>query len=99
MFIGYKLLPNKVSSITAEAEAIVDFYGPDMTNEMNFLAELEMWKAHCSQLPQAKKNNKTLLDALKFADRDFFPNVHSILKLILTLPVGCVSDPFQPCNG
>ena len=33
MFIGYKLLPNKVSSISTEAvEAIVDFYGPDMPN-------------------------------------------------------------------
>ena len=37
MFIGYKLLPNKVSSITTEAvEAIVDFYGPDMPNKMNW---------------------------------------------------------------
>lgn len=94
MFIGYKLLPNKVSNITTEAVgAITDFYGPDMPNKMNFQAELEVWKAHCLQLPQAQNEKMILLDALKFADRDFFPNVHDILKLILTLPVGSV-----PCE-
>ena len=55
MFLGYKLLPNTVSSITAETvEAIVDFYGPDMPNKSNFQPELEMWKGNCLQLLRPK---------------------------------------------
>ena len=33
------------------------------------------------------------MEALQLADRDFFPNIHEIFKLILTSPVGSV-----PCE-
>ena len=87
MFIGYKLLPSKVSSITIttkEVEAITDFYGIDMPGRDHFEAEVEVWKAHCLQIPQSETNEIALQDALKIADSDFFPNVHSIPKLVLT---------------
>ena len=51
-----------------------------------------VWKAHCLQT-QSESNEITLLDALRIADSEFFPNIHSILKLVLTLPVGSV-----PCE-
>ncbi len=94
MFIGYKLLPNKVSEMTSqEKEAVESFYGPDMPNRVNFCSEVEVWKSKCSRLPQAENETITLLGALKLADEEFFPNVHAVLKLILTLPVGSV-----PCE-
>ena len=54
---------------------------------------MEVWKARCLQT-QSECNEITLLDALRIADSEFFPNIHSILKLVLTLPVGSV--PCEP---
>ena len=48
-----------------------------------------MWKAECSLILE----KMDLIAALKHADRDFFPNINSVLKLMLTLPVGAV-----PCE-
>ena len=85
MFLDYKLLPNTVFSITTKTvEDMANYYGPDMPNKSNFQPELEMYKANILQLPQVKKNEITLLDALTVADRNFFHNVHRIFKLILT---------------
>ena len=43
--------------------------------------------------PQSETNEIPLQDTLKIANSDFFPNVHSILKLVLTLLVGSI-----PCD-
>ena len=48
-----------------------------------------MWKAECSLILE----KMDLIAALKHADRDFFPNINSVLKLMLTLPVDAV-----PCE-
>ena len=91
MFIGYKLLLSSVSSITLdEVNAIENFYGPDMPNRSLFQSELETWKAECSLVQEM---NMDLTAGLKCADRDFFPNSNSMLKLMLTVPVGAV-----PCE-
>ena len=50
-----------------------------------------MWKEKCVEhLPDDQLEKITLVDALKLADKEFFPNVYEVLKLILTLPVGSV---------
>ena len=91
MFLGHKLMHGKVSDITnQEIESIKSFYGYDLPNVGCFESEIEIWKAKCSQEELAPS---TLLDTLKLADCNFFPNVHAIIKLILTLPVGSV-----PCE-
>ena len=51
-----------------------------------------MWKSHSLQT-QFESHEITLLDALQITDSEFFPNIHSILKLVLTLQVGSV-----PCE-
>ncbi len=90
MFIGYKLLPSLVSCITSdEVSAIETFYGPDMPNKTLFHSELEVWKAKCLLIHE----QTDLINALKHADREFFPNIYTVLKLMLTLPVGAV-----PCE-
>ena len=94
-FTGHNLHPSKVSQITStEVKTIEDFYGEDLPNRMAFAAEVEMWKEKCVEhLPDDQLEKMTLVDALKLADKEFFPNVHEVLKLILTLPVGSV-----PCE-
>ena len=91
-FIGYKLLPNTLCNITPrEVNAIELFYGPDMPNQSLFQSELEVWKAECTALHNREEMD--LIEALKIADKEFSPNIHSVLLLILTLPVGAV-----PCE-
>ena len=89
-FHGYKLHPSKVSQVTsAEVKAIEDLYGEDLPNRITFAAEVEMWKQKCRDLvPHDQLEKMRLVDALTFADKEFFPNVYEVLKLILTLPVG-----------
>ena len=70
MFMGYKLLSSKVSSITTqEVKAtricIANFYGPNMPGGDNFETEVEAWKAHCLQISQSKTNEIALQAALK----------------------------------
>lgn len=91
MFTGYKLLPKKVSNVTTkDLEAIEKQYGPDMPDRQAFQAEAEVWKTHCAARGAEKCS---VLDALQLANADFFPNVHEVFKLILTLPIGSV-----PCE-
>ena len=58
-----------------------------------FRAELEMWKLKCSTLAQKYKLKPGVIGALKIADKEFYPNVYEIIKLIATLPIGAV-----PCE-
>ena len=64
-----------------------------MPNEMTFKAEFEVWKKKCAGLPTGERYNIQLMESLQLADKDFFPNIHEIFKLILTSPIGSV-----PCK-
>ena len=87
---GYNLHPDKQLQIKqAEIKAIEEFYGEDIPSKSMFAAEVQMWKQKCKELLQDDQLEKLrLVDALNIADKDFFPNIHEVLKLILTLPVG-----------
>lgn len=63
-----------------------------LTNQ-HLNAEVEVWKTKCSCISQKESEKIKLLDVLILADSEFFPNVHEIVKLMLTLPVGSV-----PCE-
>ncbi|XP_062503905.1 52 kDa repressor of the inhibitor of the protein kinase-like [Corticium candelabrum] len=89
MFLGFSLLPNFVLDLTTDdKEAITRFFSPDLPKPETFDTEILIWKSECSEVPRAERLNATLLDTLQLADKDFYPNVHAILKLLLTLPVG-----------
>ena len=60
----------------------------------SFEGEVEKWKIKFDQRESPSVLSKySLSDALKDADKEFSPNIHEIMKLILTLPVGSV-----PCE-
>ncbi|XP_062513453.1 uncharacterized protein LOC134189228 [Corticium candelabrum] len=87
MFLGFSLLPNFVLDLTTDdKEAITRFFSPDLPKPETFDTEILIWKSECSEVPRAERLNATLLDTLQLADKDFYPNVHAILKLLLTLP-------------
>ena len=91
LYLGYKLLPSKVSSMSDEdLEAIEEYYGPDLPHKSTFQGEVKKWKTKAKNL---SAQNHSLLDTLMLADTNFFPNIHEIMKLMLTIPVGAV-----PCE-
>ena len=71
-------------------DIIEKYYGPDLPCRQSFQGEIEKWKTKYSHETPEECD---LVDALAVADRDFFPNIHEIMRLILTLPVGSV-----PCE-
>jgi len=48
--------------------------------------EVDRWVAKCIRCNLEFVN--TLTDSISYADADLYPNVHVIIKLLLTLPVG-----------
>lgn len=74
---------------SADLVSIEEHYGPDMPDREGFQYEVEVWKTHCA----AHEQVGSVIEALLLADSEFFPNVHEIFKLILTLPIGTV-----PCE-
>ena len=95
LFVGYKLLPSKLPYLTKEdVKGIEEFYGPYLPDRPSFEGEVEKWKIKFDQRESPSVLSKySLSDALKDADKEFFPNIHGMMKLILTLPVGSV-----PCE-
>ena len=94
MFTGYKLHPGKVHRITtAEIDIIQTFYEGDLPSGTTFGAEVEMWKQKFIEADKVELDKMKLVDVLPLADMDFFPNIHTVLRIILTIPVGSV-----PCE-
>ncbi len=94
LFLWYKLLPSKMCSLTeGDIVAIEQFYGPDLPDKVAFKCEVEKWKVMVSQTDNSSMPKHALSAALQAADSDFSPNIHEIMRLILTLPVGSV-----PCE-
>lgn len=48
--------------------------------------EIDRWIAKCNRCSLSFL--QTLTDSIRYADPALYPNIHFILKLLLTLPVG-----------
>ena len=65
---------------------ILEEYEADLPMPSTFGAELKRWKQRHNSLEE-----KSLVDIINATERDFYPNIHVILSLLLTLPVGSCS--------
>ena len=75
-------------------KAIEIFYEGDLPSVTTFEAEVEIWKEKfAAEADKAQLDKMKLVDVLPLADMEFFPNIHAILRIILTIPVGSV-----PCE-
>jgi len=61
-------------------------YMNDLPYPNNLPQEVDRWVAKCIRCNMEFVN--TLTDPISYADADLYPNVHVIIKLLLTLPVG-----------
>jgi hypothetical protein len=70
LYLGNKLLPSKVSSLSdEELEAIEEYYGPVLPYRSTFQGEVEKWKTKAKDL---SVQDYTVSDTLKLAN--LFPN-------------------------
>lgn len=68
-------------------EELVNFYLS--TDIQTVKAELNLWKTKLSRIG---KSPRTGLDAIKFCNRELFPNVFDLLQIFCTLP-GSTATP------
>ena len=53
---------------------------------------MERWKMFCAGL-QKQDSNQSLEEAIELADPNYYPNLHAVFRVLLTMPVGSV-----PCE-
>ena len=86
-FLAQYLIPSKLASFTPERELQVFMpFASDLPNN-NFAAheaEMVMWKCKWQNVTEKPI---TLIDTLKHAKPDLYPNIHRAVKVFLTLPV------------
>lgn len=89
--LGFHLMPEHLHSLTEEEENdIMKEFQEDLPAPQSFLQELHRWKQSTSNMePGVNRDISELLSTL--ATRDYYPNVHAVLSLLLTLPVGSCS--------
>jgi hypothetical protein len=87
------LLPSRVQNISTEhVEDIHNRYEDDLPDSIGFIAEMERWKMFCAGL-QKQDYNQSLEEAIELADPNYYPNLHAVFRVLLTMPVGSV-----PCE-
>lgn len=85
------LLPANIANLSEELlsklkEEFADF----LPHPSSFISEVSTWKVHMAEAEDDKRN---LLAMCSFANNNrlFYPNIHSVLLLLLSLPVGSCS--------
>lgn len=91
-FLAFKLLPGRINTLTRhEFEDIVERFQTDLADKDGISQEFERWKTFCGNLPNDGSERSSLSNAIILAD--FYPNLHVIFRILLTMPVGSV-----PCE-
>ncbi|KAH8035898.1 hypothetical protein HPB51_010650 [Rhipicephalus microplus] len=81
------LLPKFCASASlSDIDDAVQFYLGDIPSANVIEAEFTLWVNKCCQIEE-KNRPACALQALEMCSRDFFPNIHSLLSILATLPV------------
>ena len=74
----------------AEIERVFDWYSADLPQNATFQREIHRWSTFRQDL---KDKPSSLFVAFILADSDYYPNIHEIFNILLTMPIGSV-----PCE-
>lgn len=78
--LGFGCLFSK--TISDEFNELVQFY---LDTDLQIVkAELQLWHI---KLEKNKEQPKNALDALRVCNKEIFPNIHRLLKILCTIPV------------
>ena len=86
--MGMRIVPSVMmddSLQNATTDELTDFYGEDLPSPSSLQTELHLWK--CKWRSSSQPLPDTPADALMFASESMFPNIHSLLRLVCTIPV------------
>ncbi|VDI48642.1 Hypothetical predicted protein [Mytilus galloprovincialis] len=90
IFYGNYLVPSLVGKIEDKVvTAMKQEYSIDLPYSNDFGQEVHRWMAKCHR--DSLSLVTTLTGAISYADPELYPNIHLVLKLLLTLPVGSCS--------
>ena len=86
------LLPSTISSRESPAahrdlHNLMAFYEADLPCCVSFESELDLWERKWEKEPQLASTLNTPAKSLPYADKDFYPNINMLLKIMETIPV------------
>ena len=86
---GYYLMPKNLRNLTPDATELLSVaFDADLPCKGNFSVEIERWRRKVGDRP-VHQNIHGLQSAPTLADKDLYPTIHTVFKLLIVLPV-CV---------
>ena len=88
--MGMRLVPSVMidaSIPTCNPCDLVDYYGDDLPSPASLNTEIELWKHKWVSQASNPLLPDTPSGALSVASKHFIPNIHTILRLVCTVPV------------
>ena len=87
-----QLLPFEVAKITSRLRpenfsSLLQLYGSDLPSVKSFDIELDMWQNKWTGDPEQAQELNTPEKVLAHTDSDYFPNIHTLIVIMATLPV------------
>ena len=86
--MGMKIVPSVLmdNSLSASStQDLVEYYKEDLPSPSSLDVELHLWKCKWRSFSQPLPD--TPVEALAFASRSMFPNIHQLLRLVCNIPV------------
>ena len=89
----FNLLPSSIGTASQTAlskddlKNIVQLYEDDLPCLLSLDAELDLWLHHWKAEPELASELNTPGKTLQYADKDFYPNISVLLRIMATIPV------------
>ena len=86
------LLPSEIINTTSQLQSqdftnLLQLYGDDLLFVKSFDVELDLWQNKWTSEPQLALTVNTPAKILAHTDYDYFPNIHTLVVIVATLPV------------
>ena len=65
----------------------MQLYEDDLPSLLSLDAELDLWLHHWKAEPELASELNTPGKTLQYADKDFYPNINVLLRIMATIPV------------
>ncbi|XP_069104128.1 52 kDa repressor of the inhibitor of the protein kinase-like [Argopecten irradians] len=82
--LGLMLVPSELDERNIDIGALTEFFGDDLPSSRTLEAEMRQWKIFWKENPEKPSS---ISATIKACDKDFFSNIHTILKICGTFPV------------
>ena len=87
-----RLLPSEIINTTSQLRSqdftnLLQLYGDDLPFVKSFDVELDLWQIKWTSEPQLALTLNTPAKILTHTDYDYFPNIHTLVVIVATLPV------------